>query len=492
MISWLQEHWIVLLLLLLYSGLLVRHAISGNRSTHDVDDYYVGGRSMSGLVLGVSFFATYASTNSFVGFAGQAYSYGLPWLLAGPMLVGFCFIGWKWIAPRLYRFTVALDSITIPDFIGFRFSSAPARVMAALVVLFASFLYMTAVFKGIGNLLETFLDLPYALTIVIVFFIVMIYTAVGGFISVVKTDVVQGFIMMVAATLLFAGTIGAAGGFSRLGELQTMARSADLFTWDAAMPFAVLLGVLIATTMKLIVEPRQLSRFYALKDPREIKKGIWVSTLAFLVVFAMLLPIGMYAHLILPDAFNDTDLIVPSLVADNSIFPPFAGAFLVVAMIAAAMSSLDSVLLVMATTFQRDVAGLLWKTLPDRLAVRATRLYVALFAFITALIALDPPGGIVSLTSFSGSLYAACFIAPLLLGLFWQKGNGYAAGGAIITGIAILLIWPRLPFDTGIHRVFPAMALSTIIYIIFALSRPASANQRVIHLFAGIKQPSAG
>ena len=61
-------------------------------------------------------------------------------------------------------------------------------VVAALIVLFASFLYMTAVFKGIGNLLETFLDLPYRVAILIVFVIVVIYTAVGGFISVVRTD----------------------------------------------------------------------------------------------------------------------------------------------------------------------------------------------------------------------------------------------------------------------------------------------------------------
>ena len=478
--TWLQDHWIVLLLLAIYSAILVRHAIAGNRHTKDIDDYYIGGRSMGGLALGISFFATYASTNSFVGFAGQSYAYGLPWLLIGPLLVAFCFIGWRWIAPRLYRFTVALDSVTIPDFIGFRFSSTTARVSAALVVLFASFLYMTAVFKGIGNLLETFLDLPYTLAIVIVFFVVMIYTAVGGFISVVRTDVLQGVIMMIAALFLCTGTIQAAGGIGRISELPDMSRSANLFSWDAAMPFAVLLGILIASTMKLIVEPRQLSRFYALKDQNEVKKGIWVSTLSFMVVFAMLIPIGLYAHLILPEGIVDTDLIVPTLVADGAVFNPFTGAFLVVAMIAAAMSSLDSVLLVMATTFHRDVAGLLIKRSTSN-DVRSTRVYVALFALITALIALNPPGGIVALTSFSGSLYAACFLAPLVLGLFWKQGDGFAAAGAIITGVIVLLVWPTIAADSGIHRVFPAILCSSLVYVACALIRPA--NPEVVELF---------
>lgn len=482
--NWLQENWIVLLMLGLYSIILVRHAIKGNQQTKGLGDFYIGGRSMGGVALGISFFATYASTNSFVGFAGQSYTYGLPWLLVGPLLVCFCFVGWRWIAPRLHQFTIALKSITIPDFIGFRFRSTPARILAAAVIIFASFLYMTAVFKGIGNLLETFLDLPYKLAILIVFVIVMVYTAAGGFISVVRTDVVQGIIMLVAAALLFGGTVHAAGSPGAFWEVQSMPGNAELFTWDAAMPFAVLFGILIASTMKLIVEPRQLSRFYALKDQQEAKKGIWVATGAFIIAFTFLIPIGILAHKILPAGLSDTDLIVPMLVAERAIFHPVIGAFLVVAMIAAAMSSLDSVLLVMATTFHRDIAGLLMPSIDDKHGIRFTRGYIALFALITALIALNPPGGIVALTSFSGSLYAACFLAPLLLGLFWSRGDGYAAAGSIATGVIVLLVWPRLALDIQLHRVFPAMALAIAVYITLALTRPAISEGRVPGLFA--------
>ncbi|MCH8126747.1 hypothetical protein IIC38_12415 [candidate division KSB1 bacterium] len=77
------------------------------------------------------------------------------------------------MAPRLRKFTEMLDSLTVPDFIGFRFGSNLARIFAAIIILFASFFYMTAVFKGIGNLLEAFLDIPYKYAIVIVFLIVV-------------------------------------------------------------------------------------------------------------------------------------------------------------------------------------------------------------------------------------------------------------------------------------------------------------------------------
>ena len=479
--SWISEHAPVLVLLAAYTALMVHHAIIGHRKTKAMADYYIGGRSMGGVALGISFFATYASTNSFVGFSGQAYTYGVPWLLIGPCAILFSFTAWKWVAPRLRRFTRYLDSVTIPDYIGFRFESQKARLLSAIIVLFASFLYMTAVFKGIGNLLETFLDIPYKPAILIVFVIVVIYTVVGGFISVVKTDVVQGCVMLLAAFFLFQGTVSASGGVQTFFDVAERPETASLFQWDFAMPFTVLLGIMMASTMKFLVEPRQLSRFYALKDQHEVRKGMWVSTLFFILAFAALVPIGIYAHNVLPPGITDSDLVVPSLLATSGVFHPYIAAFLLVAMVAAAMSSLDSVLLVMATTCHRDVVGLFSKQMSDSNAIRMTRIYVALFAFITAIIALNPPGSIVSLTSFSGSLYAACFMPAIVLGIYWSRGDGRTVIASIIAGIGVLLIWNTLPFSDSMHRVFPAMLLSFAVYI--GAARMSESSDAVLKLF---------
>ncbi len=462
---WIATHWIVLVMFAVYTAFLVHHAIAGKRRTRALSDYYVGGRSMGGIVLGLSFFATYSSTNSFVGFSGQAYSYGAAWLLLAPAAVIFSLLAWMFVAPRLRSFTEQLDSVTIPDFIGFRFDSTAARFTAALIVLFASFLYMTAIFKGIGNLLEVFLDIPYVVAIFIVLVIVMVYTAVGGFISVVRTDALQGIVMSFAALLLFVGTVSAAGGLGTIADLKVDPATADLFRWDTAMPFPVLIGIIMAGTMKFIVEPRQLSRFYALEDERARKQGLWVSTLTFLVVYAMLLPIGLYAHSAIPQTLTDTDLVVPTLL-DSDVFAAPISAFLLVAMVAAAMSSLDSVLLVMASTCERDVVGIWQRALTDRKALRATRGYVALFAVITAAIALDPPGQIVELTVFSGGLYAACFFPAIVLGLYWRGGTGVGAVSSFVVGTLSYAVWRALPVSEVVHEVFPAMVLATGTYVV--------------------------
>ena len=465
--------------------MLAYHAWAGKRRTRGLADYYVGGRSMGGIAIGLSFFATYSSTNSFVGYAGQAYSYGLPWLLLTPCLVLFSLIAWLWVAPKLRLFTASLNSVTIPDFIGFRFGSNTARILAALILLIASLFYTTAVFKGIGNLLEAFLDIPYSLAITVVLLLVMVYTVLGGFISVVKTDVVQGVVMVFAAVLLFGGTVRAAGGISSFLAVREQSHGAELFSWSAAMPFPLLLGIIIAGTMKSMVEPRQLSRFYALANQRATRQGMWVSTLAFLLVYSLLLPIGIYARNILPSGISDTDRILPRLLSEGTVFHPALSAFLLLAMIAAAMSSLDSVLLVMASTCQRDLAGFWRPPGSEKAAVRATRIYVALFAFITALIALKPPGGIVMLTAFSGSLYAACFFPAIFFGLHWPRGNGPAVIASFLVGITTLLLWRHVPVAVSVHEVFPALALSIFSYILVGLCSPPHAAREVRRLFEG-------
>ena len=479
----LVTYWPVHLLLALYTSMLAYHAWRGNRETRGLADYYVGGRSMGGVTLGLSFFATYSSTNSFVGFAGQSYEWGIAWLLLAPLTVIMSALAWRCVAPRLRGFTAELGSLTIPDFIGFRFDSTPARVMAALIVVFASFFYMTAVFKGIGTLVQAFLEIPYEAAIVVVFVIVVAYTMAGGFISVVKTDAVQGVVMIIAAVLLFSGTVRAAGGLGALAEVRDSLETAHLFSWNGALPFVYVLGVLMAGTAKFVTEPRQLSRFYALESVEAVRAGFWTSTLSFALVYSLLVTLGLYARRIYPSGIDDTDQVVPLLLTGGEVFTPGVTAFLLLAMVAAAMSSLDSVLLVMASTAERDIAGVLSRTGVEGAELRRTRIWVALFALITALIALRPPGGIVSLTVLSGALFAACFAPAVLLGLYWRRGTGRAVLASFAGGLVTLLLWSRLPIASTVHQIFPAVLFSTLLYVVVSVRDSAVESETLDRLF---------
>ena len=483
--NWLVDHWFAMALIAAYAAVLVVHARSGLRGTRGTADYFVGGRRFGGIAIGVSFYATFASTNSYLGHAGQGYEYGAPFLIMAVLLVVFGWISWRFVAPRLRRFVADWDSVTVPDFLAVRFASNRVRRAAAGIIVFSSLLYLIAIFKGVGHLFEAFLGIPYEASVAVNLVIVMAYTAVGGFLSVVRTDVVQGILMVVGSLMLFVFITQAAGGVGVIGEVTELPGAERLFDLDAGIPFPVLMGIALAGSLKLLIDPRQVTRFYGLRDERSLRTGIWVAVGGILLIQFSLFPLGLYAHFLI-EGVTDTDVLIPTLVNDPTVFPRLAGDFLVVAILGAAMSSLDSVLLVAASVTTRD----LWRPATEAQEVRRTRIGVVGFAVVAALVALRPPGGIMDITIFSGSLYAVCFLPTVVLGLHWRRGNESAALGAFGVGIAVLLAWLGLGFESVLHEVFPALAASMATYVLIAgRGRPVD-DARVQRFFAPQQEPT--
>jgi Na+/proline symporter len=288
--------------------------------------------------------------------------------------------------------------------------------------------------------------------------------------------------MIIAAVLLFTATVSAAGGFGAITEIRAQPGGEALFTWGGGVAVPVLIGTMFAGLVKFAVEPRQLSRFFALEGENATRTGMIVSSVTFAAVFSLLIPVGLYARQILPGGIENTDLVVPTLLAD--VFGPGTGAFLLVAMVAAAMSSLDSVLLVMASTTERDVVSIIRPGRDEKGEMLWTRIWVALFALITAIISLDPPGEIVELTAFSGSLFGACFFPTIVFGLHWRRGSAAAVIASFLVGIGVLLMWDMVPGAAILHEVFPAMILSTLAYWLVSLVTEDSANETVRRLMA--------
>jgi SSS family transporter len=469
--TWMAQHWLALALLGAYTGMLFFNAYLGSQASRGMAGYYVGNREMSGIVVGVSFFATFASTNTYIGHAGKAYEYGVAWFTMAVLLVVFSWISWRWIGPPLRRFASQWDALTIPDFLGSRYIAGPDKPArhpllqaSALVIVFASLLYLLAIFKGAGHLFQMFLDIPYEAGVGLTLMIVVLYTSVGGFVSVVRTDVMQGILMLIGSVVIFYFVTRAAGGVTSITALTTLPDKQFLFELNGGIPFAVLLGVSLSGSLKLLSDPRQLSRFYALRNEAEVRRGKWIATIGLAIVLGCLFPVGIYAHLILTDV-ADTDLIVPSLVNDTSVFPLWATDFLIVSILAAAMSSMDSVLLVAASTLYKNIVApfsassreLLW-----------TRTAVIGFSVVSALLALNPPGDIVEITIFSGSLYAVCFFPAVVFGLHWQLGSARTVLWSMAVGISSLMVWIALGLRQDLHEVFPALLLSTLTYYLLS------------------------
>ena len=474
--NWMAQHWLAIALLAGYTSMLLYNAYLGSQASRGMAGYYVGNREMNGAVVGISFFATFASTNTYIGHAGKAYDYGVAWFTMAILLVVFSWISWRWIGPPLRRLAAQWDALTIPDFLGSRYITGSNQQSqhlllqtSALVIVFASLLYLLAIFKGAGHLFQMFLNVPYEAGVGLTLLIVVLYTSVGGFVSVVRTDVLQGLLMLLGSVIIFYFVTRAAGGVTSISTLSALPDKQFLFELNGGIRFAVLLGVSLSGSLKLLADPRQLSRFYALKDDVAVRQGKWIATLGLAIVLGCLFPVGIYAHLILSEV-TDTDLIVPTLVNDASVFPLWATDFLIVSILAAAMSSMDSVLLVAASTLYKNIVAPFRGSSRELLWTRAS---VIGFSVLAALLALNPPGDIVEITIFSGSLYAVCFFPAVVFGLYWQRGSAKAVLWSMAVGIATLVAWIAADLRQDLHEVFPALLLSTLTYTL--LSRDAKA-----------------
>ena len=360
--SWIEEHTIRLLFLTSYLSVLAYHAWVANSDTGGINDYLIGGRNMGGWVIALSFYATFVSTNTFIGHAGKSWDVGLIWYIKGVVIVISCYLAWYLVAPKFFLKALEYKSLTLPDFLGHRYNSKSLRISSAIVILIAAVIYIVAVYKGSALVLHQYLGLDYQVAIFAIFLVVTGYTLAGGFKAVVLTDALQGLLMVVGAVVLPIAVLYHGGGLRPILD-NIQAQDPNLVSWEGNMPILTIFGLALAGGMKLLVDPRQLSRIYGLKDKKALNIARIVSPLLILVTYICLLPIGAFAHALIPaEAITDSDSVIPYLLGTVEVLGPTLSSLFLLVLVSAAMSSLDSVLLVAAASVGRGSCAARWRS----------------------------------------------------------------------------------------------------------------------------------
>jgi Na+/proline symporter len=201
-----------------------------------------------------------------------------------------------------------------------------------------------------------------------------------------------------------------------------------------------------------------------------------VAPLLIVVTYVCLLPIGALAHLQIPlEKITDTDDVVPQLLSQTHIFGPILGSLFLLVLASAAMSSLDSVLLVAASSVDHD---LIMPPLDDARAVARTRIWVVVISLASMVAALNEQLDIVSVTAFSGSLYGACFLPSLVVGLYWHRRSARAAASSIILGSIVVIAWfiARKLGWVSWHEVYIGLIVGLAVYVGVSMFTPTVAT----------------
>ena len=489
MLDYLSEHWVVLLLTTVYiGGCLYIGWYFKKKAAQGVEGYYIAKREIPGWVISLAFFSTSASTNTYIGQAGKSFQYGLSWAWMGFIWTVFCIISWQLLGPRMRMQTARLKSFTIPDYFHLRYKSNLAksiRVLSAFIILFATLWYMVGIAKGCAHVLTSVLDIPYEYGAFAIIFITCAYTIWGGMYSVLWTDAVQGIIMFGVAMLMLMIPFIYVGGVE---ELMTKIAYTDhltkagkpigngLVVFGQLTSFLYILGIGMAVGMKQISEPKNLIRFYSIDNARSMRFAMIWTPIFLGVSLVCVMGLGALVHgMASPEEasylINNTDEVVGFMLDkfDNK----WINGICVAGLFAAGMSSLASVIIIIGTAFVKDIWHVITPMKETKIIPR-TKWFMFIYCFLVFGMTLFPLAGIVELTAFAGSVFAASFFPAIFGGLYLKWGTDIAALTSMIVGMLVNVIWRfffRFSIDglNDVHEIFPAFVLSMVTYICVSL-----------------------
>jgi len=458
-----------LLLTLLLAVWVQRRARSG-ASRNIVEEYFIGGRSMGGFVLAMTIIASYTSASSFVGGPGVAYSLGLAWVHLAMIQVPTTFLTLGVLGKRFAIIGRRLGAVTITDFLYARYRSDVVVILCsmALLVFFAA--SMVAQFIGGARLFQAVTGYSYEVGLILFGVTVVVYTAVGGFRAVVLTDALQGVVMVVASVVVFMAVLEAGGGMEQ--SIQTLkAIDPGLITPSGAggqVPAPMLFSFWVLVGLGILGLPQTTQRCFGYKDSRSMHNAMVMGTLiiGFLLLFMHLA--GVLGRAVMP-GLSSGDLIIPSLILE--LLPPFWAGVFVAGPLAAIMSTVDTMLLLVSAAIIKDLyiryslKNDASRISPKKLARMSFGCTVAAGLLVFAA-SFNPPELLVWINLFAFGGLEAVFLWPIILGLYWKRANAAGAVFSILIGLTVFIFLSvfKVPLG-GVHAIIPTLAFSFVAFV---------------------------
>lgn len=450
-------HWLDLSVLILYVGLLIGFGFYRTKqSGKDPEEFLLAGRKLSLPGFVVTLVATWYG--GILGIGENTYSYGIQtWFIFGLPYYIFAILFAFLIAGRINE----TKFISIPDQFHGRFGKT-AGVVSALYILFLA--SPAPYILSIGILLQFTTGLSFGLSLLMATGLSLSYIWIGGFKAVVRTDGLQFGFMFVGFLLLLIFSMKSNGPISEL----VLPVSHLNITGGASIQYIIVWFFIALWTF---VDPGFYQRCAAAKSPQTAKKGILIS-IGFWFIFDMLtLSTGLYAKALL--TAGDPLFAYPRLGA--MVLPPLAYGIFITGLLATIMSTIDSLGLISAITFGRDI---LWRiqspTSTDKLkwnneSTIFVRKGLIITAFIALILAFSIPS-VVKLWYGLGSILVPGLVLPFLISF---KNNRPKENILLmmVSPVLVSIFWILLGkllngYPFGLEPFYPGILTSVLVYVI--------------------------
>jgi solute:Na+ symporter, SSS family len=324
----------------------------------------------------------------------------------------------------------------------------------------------------VGYLLEGLTNhaIPFMTGVVIATVLTVIFTLFSGIRSVVWTDSLQALIMIVTSTIVVIVVISKIGGFGEFfGTLATHHPEAFVVPGNGTFSFLAFLGLTIPWFFFSLSNPQVSQRMFMPKSLKGLKQML-IGFLIFGAVYTFVSVMWGFSALKMFPNLANPDLATPKLLS-SSLVPPALGIVVMIGIFAAAISTIESILLTLSSLFSRDVYGQFQKDERKQLKVGKFVIpVIALLAFLFAQLHLN----LIAVLSVASSAGLIVVVPAIIGAFFWKRGTAAGALASIIpTAIIVLVLefegWSPLGLAAGIW----GLILSSVLFVSVSLMTKA-------------------
>jgi Na+/proline symporter len=415
------------------------------RRTRTARDFFVAGEGIGLWALALSAMAATVSGFAFIGGPGLVYTVGLGAIyLVLPAAITNSMGAWV-LAKRMRLLAEARKLITVPDALGARYNSRGAQGLSAVAILIATIGYMATNILALGLVLDAIFGTGLTAGIWIGMAIVLAYSASGGILAGIYTDMLQGALMATASLLVFLFVLKSGGGMGGLSDRVLAADPAWLSPWGKMTPIAAL-SLLFVFGVGSLGQPHVVHKFYMLRDPAKLRWYPLLMTATLIVTLLLYFGVGFAVKALVASgelpALGRADDATPTFLLRYT--PIFLAALVFSGVAAAIMSTVNSFMNIAAAAITHDLPIAFGTRVSNEL--RWGRIATIAISLIAALVA-QLSGTLVALLGIFGwGLFASTLVPALAIGLNWEGATRAGAIASIATGLVLTLVLETLAF----------------------------------------------
>jgi SSS family solute:Na+ symporter len=449
-------------------SLFVAYLSRSGKQTN-MSGYFLGDRKMNGFVSALSYSATTYSAFMMVGLAGLTYKGGIGAFgfeiiyFAGVSLVAF-FGPRYWVAGKKYGY------VTPSEMLGDRYANKWVAFTISIASCIFLIPYSAVQLAGVGYLLQgiTGNAVPFTSGVIIATILAIVFSFIAGIRSVMWTDSLQAILMIITSTIVTLLIISGLGGFGKLFDtLATSHPDSLTVPGNGFFNFWTFLGLTLPWFFFSLSNPQVSQRMFMPSSLKSLRKML-LGFLVFGFVYTLVSVLWGFSALVMFPDLSTADLATPKLLSSDLV-PPLLGVIVMVSIMAAAISTIDSILLTLSSLFARDVYGNTKNNSSESRQLAAGKVVIpiiAILAFAFAELQLS----LIAVLSVAASAGLIVAVPAIIGAFFWKRGTAPGVlSGVIVSGLFVIFIEFTGIKPLGLASGIWGLAVSGILFIVVSL-----------------------